>query len=65
LKGERRPEGSLAAQPNAFLGCSISACDAISIRKRREDRGVFLLGTNEYLWRSEEAVARSAMVGLH
>jgi hypothetical protein len=31
LKGERRPEESLAAHPKAFFGCSSSSCVAISI----------------------------------
>jgi hypothetical protein len=32
LKGDRRPEGSLAAKPKALLGCSNSGCVvAISI----------------------------------
>jgi len=30
LKGERTPEESLAAQPNALFGCSNSGCVAIS-----------------------------------
>ena len=32
LKGEKIPDGSLAAHPKAFLGCSNSASTAISIR---------------------------------